>query len=556
MVNSLGKYGAVAVIIAVALMFSTIAYFAIRAINQPVKCSGDTPYTMSDGSCYECPRKDQFNDGTKCVTDCNDPQKRCGDTCYDPTTEKCDADGNVCDELCPDKCCVKGNRCVLDAAASPSPSKKCVDNCKPPKKLDINGVCCDEGNYSKSDQLCCVGDLALSSGHCCKKGFTWDDKQKKCSYDCGGKFCPDGTSCLTYYSLKDEEEGCVKEGNRYKCSGCASSSGCNWSGLQNRSPGPAQGVTGTRLACSIESQPTNDSVPKYCKGESRLYASAEIEQTGGSACTRADCWQEFSSIFPESHNVSPDYISWDNGKCTAVFDTACNDLPHCDDDSAWCGGLSVDNTKQCCIGKGNQEGEVCKEDHACHQTSDSEGKICQKIYDPSKCTLLNADEVRRQWGLVGGDDPSIGYGEVQLPPSVQGARNAVNYLTATKCAGPGAFLINTTDGGLTTWQPECHTGSSCYARKAIDPNKVCASPPPQDTIPCNNPWDCQAIVNAQNCWKPHTGSCREPADMPFDQFFYSALAGMDPEDCRGKVTDAECLVSDDGKRRCSFTFGN
>jgi hypothetical protein len=547
MVNSLGKYGTVAVTIAVALMFSTIAYFAIRAINQPVKCGGDTPYTMPDGSCYECPRKDQFNDGTKCVTNCKDPQKRCGDTCYDPTTQKCDADGNVCNELCPDKCCVGGKRCLLDAAASPSPSKKCVDDCKPPKKLDSNGVCCDEGDYSKSDQLCCVGDLAFSSGHCCKKGFAWDDTQNKCSYDCGGKFCPDGASCLTYYSLKDEGEGCIKEGDRYKCSGCAGSSGCTWSGLQNRSPGPAQGVDGRRLACSTDSQPTNDSVPKYCKGKAPLYASAEIEQVEGATCTRADCWQEFSSIFPESQNARPDYISWDNGKCTAAFNTACNDLPQCGD-GAWCSGLGVHNAKQCCIGKGNQEGEVCDKDNACHQTSDSEGKICQKIYDPSNCSLLHTQEVRRQWGLTGGPntpDPGIGYGEVQLPASVRGALEAGNYLQQTNCAGPGAFVLNS------PWTPDC-PGGECYARKAINPNMVCASPPPQDTIPCNNLWDCVAKVNEQNCWKPNTGSCQDGAT-------YSSLIGMDPNDCRGDITDVDCAQSKDpadgGKRKCTFIRG-
>jgi hypothetical protein len=214
----------------------------------------------------------------------------------------------------------------------------------------------------------------------------------------------------------------------------------------------------------------------------------------------------------------------------------------------------VNNTKQCCIGKGDQEGEVCKEDHACHQTSDSEGKVCQKIYDPSNCSLLTKGEVQRPWGYTRLHlDSSIGYGEVQLPDSVwQKGGNPGEYLQQTNCAGPGAFVLNR------PWTPNCIAeDKACYARKAIDPNKVCASPPPQNTIQCNTSLDCAAKVNEQNCWKPNTGSCRPPEPNGYN--FDSALAGMDPNDCRGQITSVDCTPSnnpaDGGKGKCVFHTG-
>jgi hypothetical protein len=562
MVNPLGKYGAIAVI-GVALLFSVIVYFAIKALKQPEKCSGDTPYTMPDGSCYQCPRKDQFNDGTKCIAVCKDPQKQCGNTCYDTGTQQCDADGNVCDELCPKKCCAKGKRCKVNAAATPSPgttpspSKECVvDDCNPPKVLDNKGACCDKDKYSEKDHVCCT-DGNISVGHCCQKDFVWDTAQNKCSYQCGNTFCSDKESCLVYYSMNDEREGCVKQkDNRYKCSGCVTS-GCDWSGLQDRRPGPAPGVSGTRLACSTDLNPTNDSVPKYCKGTAPLYASAEINAEDSTTCTRADCWQEFSSVFPESQNATPDTIAWDNGKCTAVFDTACNGLPACGDDT-WCSGLSVDDTRQCCSGPGAQEGEVCPKDNQCHQTSDSTGKICQHIYDPSQCKILNkpdvADSTPRPYPAYdkegGPADISIGYGQVELDTS-----DPLDYLAKNNCIGPGAFVSNNYD---TYCADNGYGVNKCYGRKAIDPTKMCNTPPTtEQKINCNTMLDCIAKVNEQNCWAPYSGACVPPDDKTRggeEDAWMTMLEGMKPEDCRGKITMASCDI-DDGPGKCVFTQG-
>ena len=158
--------------------------------------------------------------------------------------------------------------------------------------------------------------------------------------------------------------------------------------------------------------------------------------------------------------------------------------------------------------------------------------------------LLNKTEVRRPWGLNTGEDPSIGYGEVALPV----ANDPGGYLSENNCAGPGAFILNS------PWEPSCSDGV-CYARKAIDPSKLCdPDDAPKNGTKCNTMIDCIAKVNEQNCWKPNTGACQRNT-TGIDPGRGYALSGMDPQDCRGTITEASCDATASGERTCNFIHG-